>query len=145
MDLDTFSELIAQRLPSADELVSFIESQGWRIEQRENGTASLRADTTDPVATRMANMLRKEPFRSQVLQAAQMKWRRQEHRPREWKTENGFIVREKADDPDDAELWSHPDRHPPYCTHWRCVGESEWIPLSTEKEECDLSWLGATA
>lgn len=69
MTLDDFHNLTRERIPTAEEFFAFVRSQGWSIRKTETA-AALRATPTDPVALALAKMLRREPYRTNVLELA---------------------------------------------------------------------------
>lgn len=57
--------------PTASMLFDMVRGMGWTIEAKPDGTASIRLkDATDPIAHRVAKMLKKEPWRTEVLKIA---------------------------------------------------------------------------
>ena len=62
-------------------------------------------------------------------------------RPREWLTEDGFLLREAyiPDDPDEMAIWQNMDAHPKHCVSWRFVGEEKWrkVPCGTNASLTD--------
>ena len=69
MTVEEFTVLLAERIPTAAEFVAFVEAQpGWKVRIKDDGTAALRVpDVTDPVAVRLAKVLGREPYRTNVL------------------------------------------------------------------------------
>lgn len=69
MTLDDFTAITAQRIPTPAEFVAFVESQGWRINLSGDGErAGLRVpNRQDPLANALADVLKREPYRTNVL------------------------------------------------------------------------------
>lgn len=68
MNLDQFAEVAKSRIPTAGEFLDLAESMGWRVVAHEDGRAALRVpDATDPLALALARMLRREPYRTNVV------------------------------------------------------------------------------
>src|SRR5437870_3579192 len=70
MELDEFLRVTETRLPSAAELVRLCDGLGFRFVAGENGPA-LRYGVAEnlEVAALLAQLLRREPWRSQVIEA----------------------------------------------------------------------------
>lgn len=66
MTLDTFHAITEERIPTADEFAAFVRGMGWAI-RVEDSKAFLRAPKSDPVAVAVARMLKREPWRTNVL------------------------------------------------------------------------------
>lgn len=67
MTLETFAEIIATRIPTAEEMIAFAKSQGWRFVVGD-GKAAIMASRNDPMAVAFARMLSREPYRTRVLE-----------------------------------------------------------------------------
>mgnify|MGYP000853980895 CR=1 FL=1 len=71
MTLDQMADTLSERVPTAAEFIAFTKAQNWQIRKREDGTASLIVPSaSDVVAVALAKMLKREPWRSQVLALA---------------------------------------------------------------------------
>lgn len=71
MTLDQMADTLTERVPTAAEFIAFTKAQNWQIRKREDGTASLIVPSaSDAVAVALAKMLKREPWRSQVLALA---------------------------------------------------------------------------
>lgn len=124
MTLDQFTQIAAQRVPTPQEFLSFVEGMGWRIGRKEDGRPALKAPPADPVAQRLARMLGREPYRTEVLAlVGVIEERRAVRLPREWLFPAGSVL---AESPDDLHYAENANEHPSRATHWRHVGESEW-------------------
>jgi hypothetical protein len=138
ISIRSFRDLCLERIPTAREFLGFVESQGWRIAIREDGTPVLKVpDRNDPLVQAMARMLAREPYRTNVL--AEVAARRQPLRfptpppqppaavtsyspPREWLWRTGYVEGEEPGDP----TWNQPDRHKQTSGWWRFRGERLW-------------------
>ena len=68
MNLDQLAEVVKSRIPTAGEFLDLMESLGWRLVVHEDGRAGLRVkDARDPLAVALARMLRREPYRTNVV------------------------------------------------------------------------------
>ena len=63
MSIDDFLAATAERMPTAAELVGLCRSLGWRLGKGVIAGAA----TGDPLAKAVANFVRREPWRSEVL------------------------------------------------------------------------------
>lgn len=66
LTIEEFGEIISTRIPTAAEFVAFVRGQGWGVHARD-GKAFLRGPVSDPLLQKLAKMLSREPYRSQVL------------------------------------------------------------------------------
>lgn len=149
MTLDQFRALIRERIPTAKEFVEFVDGQGWAVSVREDGAAALRAPggKSDPLVLGLARMLAREPYRTNVLKEAALRWRTAPapgHVPqpspvsptglpplREWLWRFGQRHAESPGDdtPPFAARCGDPDHHPAGALWWRHQGEKEWKPV----------------
>ncbi len=61
----------AGEFPTPAQFVAFAAAKGWRFVRRADGRPGLRVpDTTDPVAAAFVELLKRDPLRSAVLDAA---------------------------------------------------------------------------
>ena len=70
MTVDEFALITEARIPTPAEFKAFADGLGWAIVRRSDGTARLRAPRNDPLATTLARMLAREPWRTEVLRLA---------------------------------------------------------------------------
>lgn len=132
-----FRDKCRERIPTAEEFLAFVESQGWRVAELPDGRPALKVhDKTSRLAQGLAKMLAREPYRSNVLAEMARRWRAaapqttqpvSEHAgpPREWLWRYGQQYRE---DPRDT-TYGHEDRHPVGAWWWRRTGETAWRPV----------------
>ena len=153
MTVHDFWEICKTRIPTPVEFVDFIESQGWKVILRDDGSAALRADAGKEICKRLARMMSREPYRSGVIETVKARGgkpvppRQISHgaifggagkgtqpartavKAREWRWQ---YDQRYTETPSDEWLWGHADRHPAGATHWRYVGQSEWTPVTRE-------------
>jgi|GEM_PF-3946352 len=68
MTTEQFAAIADTRIPTPEEFVAFVHGQGWKIVIRDDGTAALRgASSADELALKLAKMLAREPYRTNVL------------------------------------------------------------------------------
>lgn len=68
MKLEQFAEVVRSRIPTAGEFLDLAEGMGWRVVAHEDGRAALRVtNAADPLALALARMLRREPYRTNVV------------------------------------------------------------------------------
>ena len=67
MNLEQFATIARERIPTADEFAGLIRGQGWTVRRDKGGHPCLRAPVTDPLALKLAKMLSREPWRTNVL------------------------------------------------------------------------------
>jgi len=69
--IESFLATTTERPPTADDLFTLVRGLGWTINAMPDGKASLRVpDAADPLPHRIAKMLKREPWRSEVLKLA---------------------------------------------------------------------------
>jgi hypothetical protein len=160
LTLEQFVAVTRTRIPTAPEFLAFVEAQGWRIEARDDGTASLKADASDELALPLARMLGREPYRTGVLDLVRARRHgdgtlasplREElpsyvegrsviyrsappdSRPREWLWRDGHTY---AETPDNEWLFGRAERHPVGAWWWR-HGGGEWKVVEGRVPLCD--------
>ncbi len=74
MTIEQFCRIAKDRILTPSEFIDFAESQGWKIVQKEAGPA-LRAPNGGELATALARMLGREPYRTNVLNEMCRRWR----------------------------------------------------------------------
>lgn len=67
MSIDNYLTATAERLPTASELMSVAAEIGVRFELVDGKPQMRTADKNDPVVLGLAKVLRKEPWRSEVV------------------------------------------------------------------------------
>lgn len=70
MNIDMMASILETRVPTAIEFHEFVKSQGWNIRIRDDGKAALVANAEDPVAVKLAKMMGREPWRTEILKIA---------------------------------------------------------------------------
>lgn len=147
MTLEEFREVVRRRIPTAEEFVSVVEGQGWRVVAFDDGRASLRCrNPNDSLALALAKMLGREPYRTNVLKVVGKKSPASPAPPplrlREWFWPDGHYYVELGPIPAAGQP-RHDGRHPDGATWWRWQGETEWRPVPNSSAGDIDSALGA--
>lgn len=143
MTLDEFAAVTAKRVPTAEELVAFVRGQGWRLAPGPNASVALLGGEGDPLADKVAQLLGREPYRSEVyylVQAGHLSHLQKvppapppapppeavsevaPPRLRQWRWPSGHVQTEEA-------TWAsvgRADGHPHSALWWRWLGEDGW-------------------
>lgn len=67
MTLHEFHAVTQTRIPTPAEFLAVVKGLGWRIQVGGDRYAALVAPRTDPVALKLAQLLGREPYRTNVL------------------------------------------------------------------------------
>jgi len=65
--LNEFTDIAAERIPTAGEMIAFARGMGWKILDNGERAALKVPDVKDPVAVKFARLLSREPYRTNVL------------------------------------------------------------------------------
>lgn len=126
MTLDDFLALTAKRLPTAAEIVSVCDELKIGFAQAEDGTPRIRfgGDLREE-ALALAALLRREPWRSQVMAAKGFKGPEPEKPCKEFLWRDGHLCRQQPEGegaPPAGAWW------------WRWAGEAAWQVVPGREE-----------
>ena len=125
MTLNEFMETTDTRLPQAKELISVCEAIGIRFGTDAEGRPALKVNSDNQLeGTLLAKLIRREPWRSQVLAMTGLDRQQEAAKPcREFLWRNG---QRYTEDPRDAEFGTD---YQAGAWWWRVEGETVWQPV----------------
>lgn len=141
MTLADFVEVTKSRIPTPQEFVAFVDAQGWKFAQLDDGRPALKG-TRSPLIVSLARMLGREPYRTNVLALVCKRWHKEEevtanatrtsHLPSPrlrqwlWKCEAPVPPTHRYQErPDDLSVGNEL-AHPGGAFWWRWCGETDW-------------------
>lgn len=130
MTEDEFVRVTAGRLPTAAELMAVADGIGLEFGTNGDGRPVVRFKARDrALGAMLARLLRREPWRTQVIEARGLasrpiaethrEWREGQDRPQECRWRGGHVFRHLFPE----------DGYPVGAGWWRYEGDQEWQPI----------------